>query len=373
MKKSLLALAVLGAYAGVASAQSSVTMYGTLDMAGTVVKNDGQGRRYSLSTNGVNSSQLGFRGIEDLGGGLKAGFNLIAELSNSDVGGVGGTDGKFFGRRSTVSLFSNAGELRLGRDYTPTFWNLTIFDAFGTNGVGSTLNPRQLYHSTRQDNTIGYFLPSNIGGFYGQFMAGAGEGGLSANKPARYLGGRLGFAAGPFDVAVAYADMKYSVGGTVSGTTGVGQVVPIAAGATLKVANIGGSWDFGFMKLLGYYDESKVPNAKEKFGSISANFPFGQNEFRIGYDMSKLDRASGFPDSKVDQLKGTYQYNLSKRTMVYASYSMLRNKDNATRLAVLGGAQAPSNPSNVLGGAATTGPNPGGDSQGAQFGIRHFF
>jgi predicted porin len=167
--------------------------------------------------------------------------------------------------------------------------------------------------------------------------------------------------------------MKYSIGGTLSGTTGVGQVVPIAAGATLKVANIGGSWDFGFMKLLGYYDESKVPNAKEKFGSISANFPFGQNEFRIGYDMSKLDRASGFPDSKVDQLKGTYQYNLSKRTMVYASYSMLRNKDNATRLAVLGGAQAPSNPSNVLGGAATTGPNPGGDSQGAQFGIRHFF
>ena len=364
MKKSLLALAVLGAYAGVASAQSSVSMYGTLDMAGTVVKNDGQGRRYSLSTNGVNSSQLGFRGIEDLGGGLKAGFNLIAELANTDVGNVGGTNGKFFGRRSTVSLFSNAGELRLGRDYTPTFWNLTIFDAFGTNGVGSTLNPRQLYGGTRQDNTIGYFLPSNIGGFYGQVMAGAGEGGTSADRPARYIGGRIGFAAGPFDIAGAYGEEKFSINSTVSGTTGIGPVSPILAGQVHKTWNIGGSWDFGFFKLLGYYDEDKQPGAKEKFGSISANFPFGQNEFRIGYDLSELTR-SGFADTKVDQIKGTYQYNLSKRTMVYASYSMLRNKD-ATRLAVLGGAQASSN-------AAPGAPSLSGDSQGAQFGIRHFF
>jgi len=363
MKKSLLALAVLGAYAGVASAQSSVTMYGTLDMAGTIVKNDGSSRRLSLSTNGVNSSQLGFRGIEDLGGGLKAGFNLIAELNGTDAGNVGA---KFFGRRSTVSLFSNAGELRLGRDYTPTFWNLTIFDAFGTNGVGSTLNPRQLYAGTRQDNTIQYFLPSNIGGFYGQFMAGAGEGGTSGDRPARYVGGRIGFAAGPFDIAGAYAQERFQIGSNITGTTGVGQLVPIAAGAEQKTWNVGGSWDFGFIKLLGYYDEEKIPNAKEKFASISANFPFGQNEFRIGYDMSKLDRAGALPDSKVDQLKGTYQYNLSKRTMVYASYSMLRNKDNASRLSVLGGAQASSN-------NAPGAPTPGGDSQGAQFGVRHFF
>ncbi|MEO6364126.1 MAG: porin, partial [Caldimonas sp.] len=78
MKKSLLALAVLGTFAGVASAQSSVTLYGTVDMAGTFVKNDGSSRRLSLATNGINSSQLGFRGVEDLGGGLKAGFNLLA-------------------------------------------------------------------------------------------------------------------------------------------------------------------------------------------------------------------------------------------------------------------------------------------------------
>src|SRR5215212_5877834 len=100
MKKSLLALAVLGAYAGVASAQSSVTLYGTLDMAGTYVKNDGSSRRFSLATNGINSSQLGFRGIEDLGGGLKAGFILLAGV-NADTGSA---NNQFWNRRATVSL-----------------------------------------------------------------------------------------------------------------------------------------------------------------------------------------------------------------------------------------------------------------------------
>ena len=140
MKKSLLALAVLGAFAGAASAQSSVTLYGTVDLSGKYTKNDGSGRRLSLSQDGINSSQLGFRGVEDLGGGLKAGFNLLAGV-NADTGS---TNAKFFNRRSTVSLFSPAGELRLGRDYTPTFWNDTIFDAFGTNGLGDSSHVLQL-------------------------------------------------------------------------------------------------------------------------------------------------------------------------------------------------------------------------------------
>jgi predicted porin len=359
MKKSLLALAVLGAYAGVASAQSSVTMYGTVDMAGTYVKNDGSDKRLSLATNGINSSQLGFRGIEDLGGGLRAGFNLIAELNGVDSGNVGA---RFFSRRSTISLFSNAGELRLGRDYTPTFWNQTIFDAFGTNGLGSSLNPRQIYAGTRQDNTIGYFLPSNLGGFYGQAMVGAPEGGTSGDRPARYLGGRVGFAAGPFDVAFAYSEEKFALPTAVTSTTGIGQAVVIAGGESQKTWNIGGSWDFGFAKLMGYYNAEDMPGADEKFFSISANFPFGQSEVRIGYDAGKLDRdAVGTFDSKVDQIKATYQYNLSKRTAMYATISRLNNKD-ATRLAIIG-----------AGGSAPTAPTASGESKGFQLGVRHFF
>ena len=358
MKKSLLALAVLGAYAGVASAQSSVTMYGTLDMAGTYVKNDGFDRRYSLATNGMNSSQLGFRGVEDLGGGLKAGFNLIADLVGIDAGNVGS---KFFGRRSTVSLFSNAGELRLGRDYTPTFWNQTIFDAFGTNGVGSSLNVRQAYGGTRQDNTIGYFLPSNIGGFYGQAMVGAAEGGTSADRAARYLGGRVGFAAGPFDVAFSYSQERFNAAATISGTTGTGPGIGLVSGDKQKTWNIGGSWDFGVAKLMAYYDHEKLPGASEKMFSVSANFPFGQSEVRVGYDRSKLNQSGvGTFDSTVDQMKATYQYNLSKRTAMYATISRLDNKD-ATGRAVIGGSSTPG------------GPTANGDSKGFQLGVRHFF
>ncbi len=124
MKKSLLALAVLGAFAGAASAQSSVTLFGVVDLSANDIKN-GNAHTQSLQSNQLNSNRLGFRGIEDLGGGLKAGFWLEAAMNNEN-GNMGGSSGittpgagvsQIFNRRSTVSLFSNWGELRLGRDY----------------------------------------------------------------------------------------------------------------------------------------------------------------------------------------------------------------------------------------------------------------
>jgi predicted porin len=350
MKKSLLALAVLGAFAGVASAQSSVTLYGTVDLNGRYVKSDGQDRRLTLSQDGINSSQLGFRGVEDLGGGLKAGFNLLAGV-NADTGT---TNSKFFNRRSTVSLFSNMGELRLGRDYKPDFWNQTIFDAFGTNGLGSSLNVRQQYGGTRSDNSIGYFLPSNLGGFYGQFMAAAAEGGSTADRAGRYLGGRLGFAAGPFDIAGAYAETKFRANQAIGAAGGIPVVA--FAGDTQKTWNIGGSWDFGFAKLLGYYDHEKLPDSKEDVYSISGVMPFGQAEVHLGYDRSKL-KVDGLGSTSVDQFKATLQYNVSKRTALYTTISQLNNKDD-TRLSLPGAAGLPT---------------VGDHSKGWEIGVRHFF
>ncbi|MBV9890577.1 MAG: porin, partial [Rhizobacter sp.] len=299
MKKSLLALAVLGAYAGVASAQSSVTLYGTVDLNGRYVKQDvtgGSDHRWSMGRDGINSSQLGFRGIEDLGGGLKAGFLLLSSVGadSGDIGGgqSGGGSGKFWSRRATVSLFSNAGELRLGRDYTPTFWNNTIFDAFGTNGLGdSTGGILQLATTTfvRADNAVQYFLPSNIGGFYGQFMAAAaepGQAGQTSNN-GRYLGGRVGFAAGPFDVAFAYAQQRNATG--------------VNSGVDQDTWNIGGAYDFGFLKLMGYYDHDKrdtsPQSVKEDRWHISSVIPLGQGEVHLGYSRSKLDHISAISGS----------------------------------------------------------------------------
>jgi predicted porin len=365
MKKSLLALAVLGAYAGVASAQSSVTLYGTLDTAGRYVKTDGQQDRYSLATDGINSSQLGIRGVEDLGGGLRAGFTLLSGI-NADSGTNNTTSNniasqsKFWNRRSTVSLFGNFGEFRMGRDYTPTFWNQTIFDAFGTNGLGSSLNVRQLYGGTRQDNSLGYFLPSILGGLYGQVMASANEGASSFDRPGRYVGGRIGFAAGPFDVAISAGQLRfgtaYPANVVASGALPAGTVSAVAgAEDTQDTYNIGGSFDFGFFKLLGYYNEDKLRSAKEKMASISGVIPFGQAEVHLGYDRSEYN--NGSVSTKLEQVKGTLQYNLSKRTAVYTTASLLDNKDG-TRYALPGST-----------GLASS----SGKSQGIEFGLRHFF
>ena len=162
---STLALAALAA-CGIAHAQSNVRLFGTLDVQARYVKADGQSRHLTEATDGLNSSQLGFSGVEDLGGGLKAGFTLLSGI-NPDIGTA---NGKFWNRRSTVSLFGPWGELRLGRDYIPTFWTQGAFDAFGIVGLGASINVRQLYAGTRQDNSIGYLLPPNLGGVYGQAM-----------------------------------------------------------------------------------------------------------------------------------------------------------------------------------------------------------
>jgi len=356
MKKSLLALAVLGAFAGVASAQSSVTLYGTVDLSAKYVKNDGSAKRYSLSQDGINSSQLGIKATEDLGGGLKAGFVLLSGI-NADTGSA---NGQFWNRRATVSLWGNFGEVRLGRDYTPTFWNNTVFDAFGTNGLGDSSHVQQLGVGTfvRANNSIGYFLPSGIGGVYGQVMAAASEGAsgptpygtgtaqVGAN-PGRYVGGRVGFAAGPFDVAAAYANQRLDA---------------IAGAPSQKTLNIGGSYDLGVVKLMGYFDRDTLSytgvDKKENRYSFSAVVPVGQSEIHAGYEASKLDSLG--VTTKIDQFALGYVYNLSKRTAVYATAARLSNK-NATSNSVTSGT------------AQTAAPTAGGKSSGAEFGLRHFF
>ncbi len=340
MKKSLLALAVLGAFAGVASAQSSVTLYGTIDTSAQYVKNDGSDRSLSLGQSGINSSQLGFKGVEDLGGGLKASFVLLAGV-NADTGT---TNSRLFNRRSTVSLSGGFGEIRLGRDYTPTFWNNTNFDAFGTNGLGDSSHVQQLGSPTfvRADNSIGYFLPSSLGGFYGQFMGAAGEGGTAAiGNPGRYIGGRVGFAAGPFDVAFAAGEQSY-----------------VSGALKTKTYNVGGSYNFGVVQVMGYFDRDTQGDVKENRYSLSAVVPLGQGEIHAGYSRSKATDSSVSPsiNNVVSQYALGYVYNVSKRTALYTTVSRVNNGDLSD---------------NAVGGNVA--PTLGGKSTGAEFGVRHFF
>ncbi len=343
MNKSLLALAVLGAFAGAATAQSSVNIGGTVDLNARSVSNSGRGSVQTLSTNGLSSSAIRFFGTEDMGGGLKAGFWLESAIF-PDNGTVDTT--RFWGRRATVSLIGRMGEVRLGRDYTPTFWNMTVFDPYGTNGVGSSTNVAlnalattagglgsQPTH-TRADNTIGYFLPA-MGGIYGQVMAAAGEGAATTNN--KYVGGRLGFASGPFNVAAAVGRQYLTTPGR------------------FNTWNIGGSYDLRVAKLMGYYnsEENTFTNVEVNRYVIGGAVPLGQGTITASYVRS--DRKNSSNDAT--QIAVGYQHALSKRTTLYGTASRLDNK----------GALALSIPGH------TALPTAGGNSTGMEFGIRHTF
>ncbi|HET9646005.1 MAG TPA: porin [Burkholderiaceae bacterium] len=361
MKKSLLALAVLGAFVGAASAQSSVTLFGIIDTGVARIENK-TGTGVKTTTNqmlndGVNTSRLGLRGIEDLGGGLKAGFHLEGGVS-PDTGGAG-VGNKFWNRRATVSLLGNFGEVRLGRDYVPTFWNLTTFDPFGYNGVAQIANVISTLGSgastlVRADNTIGYFLPSGLGGLYGQAMIAAGEGGANATQANnKYYGGRLGYAAGPFDVAAAYGQTKIDFPGSAG----------VVAGDKYKMWNVAGSWNFGVAKAVAQWIQGKTSGAtdrKQTIWQIGAVVPLGQGEIHAAYDHANMKGGAGEPAGFRDaddanQWGIGYVYNLSKRTALYANYSHLKNK-GASNFTV-----------------ATPGSAAGGTSTGVQGGIRHSF
>ncbi|OYV01571.1 MAG: porin, partial [Burkholderiales bacterium PBB5] len=237
MKKSLLALATLCAFAGAANAQSSVTLFGLVDLSLNSVKN-GANTTKTMDSNMLNSNRLGFRGVEDLGGGMSASFWLEGGMAN-DTGSPAGFN---FQRRSTVSLSGSFGEIRLGRDYSNTFSTKATYDAYGANGMGTLLN---LYASgvanlgsgattvVRTDNMVGYFLPGNLGGLYGSVQVSAGES-ATGNKA---TGFRLGYAAGPFDIS-----------GSVSKTD------IISNSNDFKVMNFGASYNMGFAKVLALYD-----------------------------------------------------------------------------------------------------------------------
>jgi predicted porin len=401
MKKSLIALAALAA-AGAASAQSSVTLFGIVDAAVSRYSVSGGSHVNALSNSGYNSSRLGFRGTEDLGGGLSASFWLEGALQNDSGYGSGqNTSGSTstgfdFRRRSTVSLAGGWGELRLGRDYVPTFWNITVFDPFGTNGVGSALTHKvKLANGSvgalapgyapvvdgnyvRASNMVQYFLPANMGGFYGQVSYAFDE--LSFSDAGRYWGGRIGFASGPFNVAAAYG---HTDGGTTSGagagtTTGYPAVTPgvFPANATLGTSpipdvrdwNIGGQWDFGMLKLLGSYDNARYSGDvggtdRLKSYTLGVLVPVGAGEIRASYSRAKLDTAANDPRST--QYAIGYVHNLSKRTAVYATFAHLTNRD---------GADLPVNASIGYTGSATSLAGIAGrSSNGFDLGIRHSF
>ena len=370
MKKSLIALAVLAA-SGAAMAQSSVTLFGVVDASVSYRDGSGNGNVWALSSGNNASSRLGFRGVEDLGGGMKASFWLEASVVN-DNGAFGTTStnnqpssstgggGLTFGRRSTVSLQGNWGELRLGRDYVPSFWNHTVFDPFGTVGAGSYTNVSLAgmaaiagtagpVTGVRASNSVGYLMPT-IGGFYGQVMYAMGENASNGavNTAAESNNGdvaaiRAGWSNGPINVAIAYAATKF--------------YSPLVGGQTdYKNANIGGSYNFGVATVMANWNEEKGAGVTNETWLLGASMPFGASEFKASVAGGKISNAANNNIGDTIQFSLGYVYNMSKRTALYATYSGNSNDGNTY------------NYNN--GRAAST---PGGSTYGLDFGVRHSF
>ncbi|MDM0117607.1 porin [Variovorax sp. J22R133] len=426
MKRTILAASVLGC-AGVASAQSSVTLFGALDAGVSYYSSKSAFYNNTsnpvatlptvtrsqtvLSNSATTPSRLGFRGTEDLGGGLSAGFWLEAGINN-DTGTGAGPGGIFmFNRRSTVSLSGNFGEVRLGRDFTPTYWNDLIFSPFGTLGVGtnllstvgsnlqvvkgpgSSVSPTDNY--MRTSNSIGYILPPNLGGIYGQLQYALHENVDQSDVPGspstkgRFAGGRLGYAAGPLDVALAYGE-SVAADGIV--TNAAGAPTGVRLEEKIKTLSLGASYNFNVVKLFGELTQLRDESNSTVLASgvsirekdtykgalVGVAIPVGAGQIKASYAWMKFDNEPGAGTSPAANQDGTtqkvaigYEYNLSKRTALYATAAYIRVKDGQSNPAIMGATVAGS-ATYVSTGNGVSGYAPS-SSTGYDFGMRHSF
>lgn len=338
MKKSLLALAVMGAFAGAAYAQSSVTVYGIVDLGFDSSSNgaDTNSRTNGIKSGGQSASRIGFKGTEDLGNGLKALFQLEATLQADTGAGFGAPDvtgsgpnaglrssDGGFNRFATVGLQSATfGTVLLGRQTSVIKDAYDQIDPFGDGGTVAAISTvffngalagdyGRISNSAKyQSNSFGGF---KFGAAYG-FGETAGDTGANSN-----YGLGVGYANGPLNVQFAYHNQDRSTGVVQTGEN--------------KLTFLGGTYDFGVVKLHGAYADTKLEapiGTEVKFRNymIGASAPIGPGTLFASYtanDNRTVDNA----DTKKYAI--SYSYDLSKRTNLYTGYSKTSN-DGGARL-----------------------------------------
>jgi general bacterial porin, GBP family len=329
---TLLTLAACGA----AHAQSTVTLYGLVDLnltrttAGSKAGGASQIDMNDGTVNGLNGSRWGLRVAEDLGSGLKAGVVLEGGLL-ADTGAAG-QGGRSFGRQAFLSLNSaSAGELRLGRQYvlsdsvmgtTNPFGNaLTLNPGTGVTNMGKAL-PMWL-NVPRADNVIQYQTPS-FGGAQLAVQAAPEEGGTMD----RFHGVKLSYAGGPVVVAASYEWNK-------SRTTGDN---------TNKSLTVGANYNFGAFKLLAGVQRNRdlalnsgngaaagVSNltvttattftaARTDDYTVGVEVPVGNFLLGTNYTSVKYQSATG-TSATLGKVAVGARYGLSKNTFLYTSAS----------------------------------------------------
>ena len=310
------------------SQTSSVSIYGVADSF--VGSYRGSANSTRLTEGGIAASQLGFRGIEDIGGGLKAIFDIQAGFSlDSGIGTVPATGslagGLQFTRQSFVGLNSNLGTLTLGRQYTPFFRGLVRYDPLGNNAsfATSTLSNQTegqtgfVFGSqgVRAENSILYVTPATLP-IEVQVMIAPGE---ATNSSGNYASALLGYKIGSLNMSYAYQNKQSgsSIAFVANPTTSTSQIV----GFSYTPSN----WMVG-----GSYVKHKVDvvnSLNANVTNLGARYDFLGNQ-SVNLSWSKRDLVGSPNDTVASAIR--YDYKLSKRTTLYAGYLTVKNSGKAS-------------------------------------------
>ena len=299
MKKSLIALAVLG-FAGAAMAQSSVTLYGVADAGLGKNKSAGESRVNMHSANTMNNgnSRLGVRGVEDLGGGLKAGFNFETGLSLED-GSTAASGPGFWSRAANMWVGGNWGTFKMGRTLNPSFYGVAAWELTGTANYSVVGNTYGYVGGARNSSQFSYKTPN--------------MGGLSAELGYIFKDDNAG--AAKWDLNVVYANGPIAAG--LSANKAKGQKVGYA---------IGGKYNFGNFALAGSYTTAhNAANAKRRGFSLGGTATFGAASLTL--DLTR-DTKNEWTGKKYTNGLVEAKYALSKRTFVYGAFLRLDDTNN---------------------------------------------
>ena len=327
LKSAALAVAVTAATLlanGSAQAQSSVSIYGLLDASVGQFQNAGGVKLKRLDSGNLSTSFIGFKGREDLGGGLAATFALesFLLLDSGAASRVPGVD-VFWARAANVGVTGGFGTLKLGRQGPPLFVSTLIFNAFG-DSFGYSPSIRQYYNSpygtplvgdSGWNNAIGYSTPS-FGGASANVLVAAGEGSATAKGP--NFGANVLYFGGP--VAFTVAAQKVEAQGVL------GRGIAAFPGFKSQTAiQLGGSWNLGAVKLFAQYGKistDATADVTTKILNVSASIPVGPGAVNMAFGNSKMTTQGSAASPKSTMLTAGYLYSLSKRSDLYAIYML---------------------------------------------------
>jgi predicted porin len=333
MKPTLTALAASAALACLAvpaqaQSTSSVVLSGLVDAYAGSMRNAGDpGHTAVVGSGGLTTSWFGFKGIEDLGGGLKATF-AVTSFFRPDTGSQGRFNGDpIFSRDANVGLAGGFGTVQLGRGLAPNFLPTILANPFGDSftfsplvlhaNVGTTGWPRTTTPSdTGWSNQVIYSTPK-FGGFGANLHYQFGEQSSSTGNDSKKNVGINGtYFGGPVTLVAFYERDQISnpVNPGLLTTTVGGVALP----ETRKNWMVGGAYDFTLVKAYATYGRSKaeISSLESKTGSLGVSVPLGAGSVLAA--VARTEATSNAFNADRTTASIGYDYFLSKRTDVYA-------------------------------------------------------